>query len=105
MDNYEEDEISSNHIASFSPINNEVKRKPSFVRPYFEKTFDEKGEPVQICKILNDNGDRYDQKYYNIGSSTGNLIAHLRDIHHIVNNDENGSEPKPKRICFIFFKI
>ncbi|CAG8812327.1 4659_t:CDS:2, partial [Dentiscutata erythropus] len=72
------DEISSNHIASFSPINNDKKtntiskirsqttnkRKPSFVRPYFEKTFDEKGKP---------------------------------DIHHIVNNDENRSESKPKR--------
>ncbi|CAG8809854.1 6693_t:CDS:2, partial [Racocetra persica] len=58
-----------------------------------------KGETVQVCKIINNNSDRCDQKYYNIGSSTRNLIAHLQDIHQIINKNE--SEPKPKRLIYL----
>ncbi|CAG8758765.1 15597_t:CDS:2, partial [Rhizophagus irregularis] len=54
------------------------------------------GEEVQVCKILDDNGSRCGQAYRNAGSSTGNLIAHLRDIHHIVNEDEESENTSKK---------
>ncbi|RIB13519.1 hypothetical protein C2G38_2040911 [Gigaspora rosea] len=53
------------------------RKQPSFTWDYFEKDIDRMGEEVQICKILDESGQRYNQKYKNVGSSTGNLIGIL----------------------------
>jgi hypothetical protein len=64
------------------------KRKiPSFTRQHFEKGLNSKGEEIQICKFLDESGNRCNQTYRNAGGSTGNLIAHLRDVHSIINDD------------------
>ena len=61
---------------------NVYKRKnPSSTQEYFEKSVSDKGDEVKICKILDKSGKRCGQEYKNVGSSTGNLIAHLRDKH------------------------
>ena len=39
--------------------------------------------------------------YRNTGSSTGNLIVHLRDTHQIIDED-NESENKPKKVNFFY---
>ncbi|PKK41490.1 hypothetical protein RhiirC2_804821 [Rhizophagus irregularis] len=83
--------------------NSASKRKKSlFTRQYFEKCLNSKGEEVQVCKILDDNGSRCDQAYRNAGFSTGNLIAHLHDIHHIINENEESenTSKKLKKVCF-----
>jgi hypothetical protein len=43
---------------------------------------------MKICKILDESGRRCGQEYKNVGSSTGNLIVHLRDKHGIVAQDD-----------------
>jgi hypothetical protein len=43
---------------------------------------------MKICKILDESGRRCGQEYKNVGSLTGNLIAHLRDKHGIVAQDD-----------------
>ncbi|RIB01487.1 hypothetical protein C2G38_2150436, partial [Gigaspora rosea] len=64
------------------------RKQPSFIWDYFEKDIDSMGEEVRICKILDESGQRCNQKYKNVGSSTGNLIVHLRDEHGIVSQDD-----------------
>lgn len=46
------------------------------------------------CKIVDSNGNRCSQVYKNLGGSTGNLIAHLRDIHSIIDQDADESQAK-----------
>lgn len=65
------------------------RKKPSFTQEYFEKGINNKGEEIRICRILDENGKRCGQEYKNVGSSTGNLIAHLRDKHEIVAHDDD----------------
>jgi hypothetical protein len=68
---------------------NIYKRKnPSFTQEYFEKSINDKGDEMKICKILDESGRRCGQEYKNVGSSMGNLIAHLRDKHGIVAQDD-----------------
>ena len=68
---------------------NIYKRKnPSFTQEYFEKSINDKGDEMKICKILDESGRRCGQKYKNVGSLAGNLIAHLRDKHGIVAQDD-----------------
>ncbi|CAB4404088.1 unnamed protein product [Rhizophagus irregularis] len=55
------------------------RKKLSFTQEYFEKSINDKGDEIRICKILDESGKRCSQEYKNVGSSTGNLIAHLRD--------------------------
>ncbi|CAG8601535.1 683_t:CDS:2, partial [Racocetra fulgida] len=62
--------------------------KPSFTYEYFEITVNQKGEEVQVCKVINEDGEKCGTEYKNVGSSTGNLITHLRDIHEIVSQDD-----------------
>ncbi|CAG8489638.1 6380_t:CDS:2 [Cetraspora pellucida] len=63
-------------------------KNPSFTREYFEKTVNSTGEEVRICKVQDENRKKCNQEYKNVGSSTGNLIAHLRDVHGIVLQDD-----------------
>ena len=77
------------------------RKKPSFTRQHFEMGFNSKGEEVQICKFLDESGNRCNQTYRNAGGSTGNLIAHLRDAHSIINEDiENRTSKKVYRFLF-----
>ncbi|CAG8529752.1 10641_t:CDS:2, partial [Cetraspora pellucida] len=59
---------------------------PSFTHEYFDKVND-KGKETRVCNIVNKDGIKCDQKYKNVGSSTGNLITHLRDEHGITSQD------------------
>ena len=77
------------------------RRKLSFTKRYFEKGFNIKGKETQIYTVLDKNGKRCGQMYWNTGSSTGNLIAHLRDTHQIIDED-NESENKPKKVNFFY---
>ena len=70
------------------------RKKPSFTRQHFEKGLNSKGEEIQICKFLDESGNRCNQTYRNAGGSTGNLIAHLRDAHSIINDDESRTSKK-----------
>jgi hypothetical protein len=49
---------------------------------------------------LDKNGNRCGKVYRNTGSSTGNLVAHLRDVHQIIDED-NENENAPKRVKFL----
>ncbi|CAG8554305.1 12251_t:CDS:2 [Dentiscutata erythropus] len=64
------------------------RKNPSFTREYFEKTVNSTGEEVQVCKVQNENEKKCNQEYKNVESSTGNLIAHLRDVHRIGLQDD-----------------
>ncbi|PKB96597.1 hypothetical protein RhiirA5_385239, partial [Rhizophagus irregularis] len=64
------------------------RKKPSFTQKYFEKSINDKGDEIRICKILDESGKRCDQEYKNVGSSTENLIVHLRDKHEIIMQDD-----------------
>lgn len=75
------------------------RQKPSFTKQYFEKGYNIKGEETRICTILDKDGNRCGKMYRNTGSSTGNLIAHLRDVHQIIDEDE--SENNPKRVIHL----
>lgn len=79
------------------------RKKPSFTKRHFEKGFNINGEETRICTVLDKDGNRCGQIYRNTGSSTGNLIAHLRDVHQIIDED-NESENNSKRVKF-FDKI
>ena len=70
------------------------RKKPSFTRQHFEKGLNSKGEEIQICKFLDESGNRCNQTYRNARGSTENLIAHLRDAHSIINDDENRTSKK-----------
>ncbi|EXX53697.1 hypothetical protein RirG_241570 [Rhizophagus irregularis DAOM 197198w] len=72
------------------------RKKPSFTQEYFEKSINDKGDEIRICKILDESGKRCGQEYKNVGSSTGNLIAHLRDKHEIVAQDDTAVSKKPR---------
>ncbi|CAG8774214.1 13048_t:CDS:2, partial [Rhizophagus irregularis] len=74
------------------------RKKQSFTKQYFEKGFNIKGEETRICTILSKDGNRCGQMYRNTGSSTGNLIAHLRDIHQIIDEDNHDGENNYKRL-------
>ena len=41
---------------------------------------------------MNEDGKKCNQKYKNVGSSTGNLIMHLRDEHEITSQDNVDSK-------------
>ena len=74
---------------------NIYKRKNlSFTQEYFEKSTNDKGDEIRICKILDESGKKCGQEYKNVGSSTGNLIAHLRDKHEIVAQDDTAVSKK-----------
>ncbi|PKC55862.1 hypothetical protein RhiirA1_446717 [Rhizophagus irregularis] len=73
------------------------RKKQSFTKQYFEKGFNIKGEETRICTVLNKDGNRCGQVYRNTGSSAGNLIAHLRDIHQIIDEDNHDGENNYKR--------
>ena len=64
------------------------RKNPSFTQEYFEKKINDKGDEIRICKILDESGKKCGQEYKNVGSSTGNLIAHLRDKHKVVAQDD-----------------
>uniref|UniRef100_U9TJW3 Uncharacterized protein n=1 Tax=Rhizophagus irregularis (strain DAOM 181602 / DAOM 197198 / MUCL 43194) TaxID=747089 RepID=U9TJW3_RHIID len=64
------------------------RKKPSFTQEYFEKSINDKGDEIRICKILDESGKKCDQEYKNVGSSTENLIVHLRDKDEIVMQDD-----------------
>ncbi|CAG8497805.1 299_t:CDS:2, partial [Racocetra persica] len=64
------------------------RKNPSFTREYFEKIVNSTGEEVRVCKVQDENRKKCNQEYKNIGSSTGNLIAHFRDVHGIVSQDD-----------------
>ncbi|PKK59638.1 hypothetical protein RhiirC2_871211 [Rhizophagus irregularis] len=53
-------------------------------------------EETRICTILDKDSNRCGKMYRNTRSSTGNLIAHLRDVHQIIDEDE--SENNSKRL-------
>ncbi|CAB5385685.1 unnamed protein product [Rhizophagus irregularis] len=55
-----------------------------------------KEEETRICTILGKDSNRCGKMYRNTRSSTGNLIAHLRDVHQIIDEDE--SENNSKRL-------
>ncbi|CAG8805107.1 27339_t:CDS:1, partial [Racocetra persica] len=48
----------------------------------------DKGEEVQVCKVVDENSIKYSAKYKNIKSSTRNLIIYLRNIHEIILQNE-----------------
>ncbi|CAG8488560.1 1917_t:CDS:2 [Scutellospora calospora] len=73
------------------------RKRPSFTRDYFEKMKNDKGEEIRVCKIVNEDGIKCGQSYKNIGSSTGNLIIHLRDCHGIVSHDDIEALRKKQR--------
>ncbi|PKB95101.1 hypothetical protein RhiirA5_386229, partial [Rhizophagus irregularis] len=55
-----------------------------------DKGYNIKGEQTRTCIILDKNGNRCGKVYQNTGSSTENLVAHLRDVHQIIDeNNEN----------------
>ncbi|PKY35941.1 hypothetical protein RhiirB3_457572 [Rhizophagus irregularis] len=73
------------------------RQKPSFTKQYFEKGYNNiKEEETRICTILGKDSNRCGKMYRNTRSSTGNLIAHLRDVHQIIDEDE--SENNSKRL-------
>ena len=82
------------------------RQKPSFTKQYFEKGYNIKGEETRICTILDKDGNRCGKMYRNTGSSTGNLIAHLRDVHQIIDDDnEDESENNSKRVILMLKNI
>ncbi|GBC41300.2 zinc finger BED domain-containing protein 1-like [Rhizophagus irregularis DAOM 181602=DAOM 197198] len=74
------------------------RKKPSFTQEYFEKKANDKGEEIRVCNILDKNGIKCGQEYKcgRSGSSTGNLIMHLRDKHNIVPDDDADISKKPR---------
>ncbi|PKK58341.1 hypothetical protein RhiirC2_796469 [Rhizophagus irregularis] len=54
------------------------RKKTSFTQEYFEKSINDKDESGKKC----------DQEYKNVGSSTEDLIVHLRDKDEIVMQDD-----------------
>ncbi|PKK55787.1 hypothetical protein RhiirC2_722260, partial [Rhizophagus irregularis] len=85
--------------AELPEINNKYKRKkPSFTQEYFEKEVNDKGEDIRICNILDGSSIKCGQEYKcgKSGSSTGNLIMHLRDKHNIVSSDDADISKKPR---------
>ncbi|SRR6266498_1580283 len=75
------------------------RKKLSFTKQYFEKGYTLKGEETRTCTVLDKNGDRCGKVYRNTGSSTGNLIAHLRDFHQIIDEDSE-DENMPKKVKY-----
>ncbi|RHZ78122.1 hypothetical protein Glove_167g85 [Diversispora epigaea] len=75
------DTIGTEH--SIITIKKYKRKKSLFTRQHFEKRLNSKGKEIQICKFLDESGNRCNQIYRNAGGSTGNLIAHLRDAHSI----------------------
>ena len=72
-------------------------KQPFFTKQYFEKGFNIKGEETRICTVLDKEGNQCGQIYRNTGSSTRNLIAHLRDVHRIIDEYNEGEN---KRVNF-----
>ncbi|CAG8448749.1 8418_t:CDS:2 [Cetraspora pellucida] len=70
-------------------------KKLSFTHKYFDTIVNKKGKEVRVCKVINEDGIKCSTEYKNVGSSTGNLITHLRDSHEIVSQDDNENVKKP----------
>ncbi|RGB23002.1 hypothetical protein C1646_775154 [Rhizophagus diaphanus] len=71
------------------------RKNVSFTKQYFEIGYNLKGEQTCICNILDKNGKRCDKIYQNTGSSTGNLVAHLQDVHQIIENENTSKRFDP----------
>ena len=56
-----------------------------------------KGEQTHTFNILDENGKQCGKVYWNTGSLTGNFIAHLHDVHQII-DENNESENASKRV-------
>ena len=92
-DYIDQDKASTSSIKVNKKVTNKGKKSknPSFTSEYFEQIFDSKtGDDLRICKILDEDGNQCKKTYQNTGSSTGNLIQHLDEVHKIVSkeNDE-----------------
>ncbi|GBB94565.1 hypothetical protein RclHR1_23800003 [Rhizophagus clarus] len=96
-----EKETETNSLSSRSKsqkCQNVNKRKNvSFTKQYFELGYNLKSEQTRTCNILDDNGKRCGKVYRNTGSSTRNLVAHLRDVYQIV-DENNENENASKRL-------
>ncbi|PKY62209.1 hypothetical protein RhiirA4_488306, partial [Rhizophagus irregularis] len=78
--------ISGNHVNK--------RKKSSFTKNHFEIRYNIKGEQTRTCIILDKNSNRCGKVYQNTGSSTRNLVAHLQDVHQIIDKDNENALKK-----------
>ncbi|RHZ68599.1 hypothetical protein Glove_294g18 [Diversispora epigaea] len=64
------------------------RKKPSFTRQHFEKGLNSKGEEIQICKFLDESGNRCNQTYRNAGDDFDQFEDCFR-----IDSEENQDNP------------
>ncbi|CAG8548719.1 13479_t:CDS:2 [Cetraspora pellucida] len=99
-DNWEES-VESNTILEESSKIIELSENEEDIKQIWPKKFKKKDNIEKTCcKVIDDKGERCPQEYKNLGSSTGNLITHLRDAHSIVDpdTDEQSKAKKARKL-------